>query len=94
MRNAKLANAQLMLERAGKDGAKAEKKNKEKVKESEGNVGTYSKLQGDVGDGMMTPDHEPQNALMEAVSSYRTTRFKQIPRDVFKGGSPTAKCIQ
>ena len=79
MRNVEMAEALKTLKGEGKEGDK-----------NEGKSGTYSSLQGDVGDGM-TPDHEPQNALMEAVSSYQTKRFKKITRDVFTGSSPTAK---
>jgi hypothetical protein len=44
----------------------------------EGEVGTYSELQGPTGD-RMTPDHEPQNALMESLAD---VRFRN--RKVFK----------
>jgi hypothetical protein len=87
LRNVKLANAQLMLERVGKDGKKSEDKQNE-VYQTECDAGTYGKMAG-VTDHI-TPDHEPQDALMEAVASYETGRFKNIKGAVFKGSSGIA----
>ncbi len=50
---------------------------------TEGKAGTYSQLQGPSGD-KMTPDHEPQNALMTYVSDLTTRKFAGFQKP-FKG---------
>jgi hypothetical protein len=50
---------------------------------TEGLAGTYTGLQGKKGD-KMTPDHEPQHALMDYVSGLTTRRFKGFQKP-FKG---------
>jgi hypothetical protein len=52
---------------------------------NEGLAGTYGSLQGKVGDHL-TPDHEPQNALMEELRGYRVKRFTKIKQNVFLSG--------
>jgi hypothetical protein len=70
------------------DGAMSPKRKVTKLEADdprEGLVGTYSTLQGPTGD-KLTPDHEPQNALMKYVSDMSVSGFKGF-RKPFSGTS-------